>query len=59
MYTIYSHTPYEIEEYGKLVTKDDKRYVESFETKEDAETVLKALESVNISFNSYSIQKSY
>jgi hypothetical protein len=34
---------------------DAYRLVETFETKEQAEIVLKALESVNISFNCYQI----
>lgn len=34
---------------------DDYRYVASFDTKEDAEFVLKALEKVNVLFNTYRI----
>lgn len=35
----------------------EKRFVEIFESEEDAKKVLDALESVNITFNAYKIEK--
>jgi len=37
--------------------KNEKRVVEVFETKEDAQIVFDALESVNKSFNCYTIEE--
>jgi hypothetical protein len=48
MFAIFSLTPLP----GK---RDDYRFVELFETKKDAEFVLRALEKVNIDFNLYKI----
>jgi hypothetical protein len=47
MYSIYSLTP--------APWGDDWRFVDAFDTLEDAKKVLKVLESVNISYNLYKI----
>ena len=47
MFAIYSLTP--------APWGDDYRFVEGFDTKDQAEVVLKALESVNIDFNLYKV----
>lgn len=50
MFIIYSLTPDEF-------NNEHKHVVEIFDTQEDAEYVLKALEKVNISFNAYRIEE--